>query len=613
MTDLSGQRLGQYELISLLGKGGMAAVYLARQSSVKRDVAIKVIKPDLLKMGEFIDRFRREAQTIANLKHPYILKVFDFGDQGDAVYLVMELQTGGSLADLIRRNPLSLEETARLLDQLASALDHAHRQGIVHRDLKPQNVLLDNERNVILSDFGIAKILNEPGGLTASGMVMGTPTYMAPEQWQGKPIDAKVDVYALGVMLYETLTGQVPFEAETPFALMHKHIHEMPAPISTIRADVPISVERVIAKAMAKDPSQRYQSAGEVASTFRQALIQHSSGLEQAEDEQQWQTSPLPKRRSGRGVVLGIAIVAVFVIVGVILLSSRTASAPSDSVISTSTSAAVAQIEPTTDVTATASITFTPSATATQTSIPATVTATNTPEPSSTPVPPTAIPTVDAVAAAMATNAIEATINAARTDIYNQGQTLTSTLWTATPTATYTPSITTTYTPSVTYTPSSTRTPRPTRTHTSTPTITPTLDPVFSYGFDNQIYDGWFDTSIFAHFQAPSECIFFQTDGALLYANKQTSDGLNCGLSIIYRKPLYPFSELGIYQARIRLSSSDHNGLIIGHNLNIQADSNDAWSAQCGLSASRTYGVRAFAHVNNFAYNPIRRMVTTPL
>src|SRR5579859_6499172 len=205
MANLIGQRLGQYEILSLVGKGGMAMVYRARQASIERDVAIKVMKPDLADAEDFVRRFQREAKAIASLSHPFILKVFDYGQQGDLVYLVMELLRGGSLSDLIRQQSLSPDAASRILEQVASALDYAHERGIIHRDLKPHNVLLDEKGNAHLTDFGIAKILGTNVTVTQSGLVMGTPAYMSPEQWQGKPLDARVDIYALGVMLYEML------------------------------------------------------------------------------------------------------------------------------------------------------------------------------------------------------------------------------------------------------------------------------------------------------------------------------------------------------------------------------------------------------------------------
>jgi serine/threonine-protein kinase len=271
MSGLIGQHLGQYEITALLGRGGMATVYRARQASMGRDVAIKVIKPELSETPDFVERFAREARTVASLSHPHILKVFDYGQHGELVFLVMELLVGGSLADLILQGPLSLQATTRITDQIASALDYAHELGIIHRDLKPQNVLLDSRGNAHLTDFGIAKIMSATA-LTQSGVAMGTPSYMAPEQWQGLPLDGRADVYALGVMLFEMLTGQLPFSAETPFSLMHKHVSEPPPPIRALRADLPTSIEAVLIRALAKNREQRYASAGDLASDAKVAI-----------------------------------------------------------------------------------------------------------------------------------------------------------------------------------------------------------------------------------------------------------------------------------------------------------------------------------------------------
>lgn len=212
MSGLIGQRLGQYELLSLLGRGGMATVYRARQASMERDVAIKIIDPRLAESPDFVKRFEREARTIASLSHPHILKVFDFGQFGEHLYLVMELLKGGSLANLIQKGPLPLDIVEKVLDQVASALDYAHEQEIIHRDLKPQNVLLDEKGHAFLTDFGIARLLNRGTKLTQSGMVMGTPAYMAPEIWDNQPSDARADIYALGIMLFEMLAGRAHFE-----------------------------------------------------------------------------------------------------------------------------------------------------------------------------------------------------------------------------------------------------------------------------------------------------------------------------------------------------------------------------------------------------------------
>ncbi len=230
MADLIGQHLGQYEIIGLLGEGGMAAVYRARQTTMQRNVAIKVIELKLARNPDFVRRFELEAQTVASLSQAHILKVFDYGQQGDVIYLVMELLQG-SLADLIRKGPLPLATTLTLLDQVGSALDYAHQKGIIHRDLKPQNILLDETSSAFLTDFGLAKLLNSDSALTQSGMAMGTPPYMAPEQWTGKPVDARTDIYALGVLAYEMLSGRLPFNADTPFQLMHMHVYELPPTI----------------------------------------------------------------------------------------------------------------------------------------------------------------------------------------------------------------------------------------------------------------------------------------------------------------------------------------------------------------------------------------------
>ncbi|HLY28242.1 MAG TPA: protein kinase [Aggregatilineales bacterium] len=272
MNNLIGLRLGQYEIVARIGKGGMASVYRARQLSMGRDVALKVISPDVEDTRDFAARFEREARTVATLSHPYILKVFDYGQQDDLLFLAMELLKGGSLADLLRNGALSPQRVLQILDQISSALDYAHQQGIIHRDLKPQNVLLDGQGNAFLTDFGIAKILSETSALTRTGAAMGTPAYMSPEQWQGATLDARTDIYALGVMLFEMLTGQLPFTADTPYSLMHKHIFDQPPLVRQIRHELPQSVENVISKALAKEPSQRHESAGALAQAYKAAL-----------------------------------------------------------------------------------------------------------------------------------------------------------------------------------------------------------------------------------------------------------------------------------------------------------------------------------------------------
>src|SRR5258708_17620923 len=200
MSDMIGQRLGQYELIATLGQGGMATVYRARQLNVKREVAIKVIKANLAQTEDFIKRFEREAQTIASLSHPHILKLFDYGEHAGTIYLVTELLAGGSLSDVLRQRHLTLETVEQLLDQIAAALNYAHQRDIVHRDLKPQNVFVDENGHAFLADFGIARLMSDSSGLTQEGAAMDTPAYMSPEQWRGEPAGLPADIYALGII-----------------------------------------------------------------------------------------------------------------------------------------------------------------------------------------------------------------------------------------------------------------------------------------------------------------------------------------------------------------------------------------------------------------------------
>lgn len=302
MTDLSGKRIGQYEIIGLLGEGGMASVYRAHQSNINRQVAIKVIKPNVGNYEGFVQRFVREAQTVAQLNHPHILKIFDYGQQDEQLYLVMELQTGGSLSDLIAREQLPLRRVDRLLGQIASALDYAHRQGIVHRDLKPPNILLDSEGNAILTDFGIAKLLTTDTNLTATGLIMGTPSYMSPEQWSGSQLDSRADIYSLGIIVYEMLTRQQPFTGDTAFSLMFKHVNEPPPPIATFRPELPSSFDAVVQRALAKNRENRFMKAGEFAEAFNEIVTDYEKGTS---DSSRWS---LPKPPSLDDKTVQIAV-----------------------------------------------------------------------------------------------------------------------------------------------------------------------------------------------------------------------------------------------------------------------------------------------------------------
>jgi ligand-binding sensor domain-containing protein/tRNA A-37 threonylcarbamoyl transferase component Bud32 len=273
METLIGSQLGAYQILEQIGRGGMATVYKAYQASMDRYVAIKVLPRHLSEDRSFVERFNREARILARLEHPHILPVHDYGEQNGLTYLVMRYVEAGTLKDLIaREGPPDLKEVARILEQVGGALDYAHGQGVLHRDIKPSNVLIDSRGDTFLTDFGIAKLVAETASFTASGAMIGTPAYMSPEQCQGEPVDARCDVYALGVLLYEMVTGQVPYEAETPLAVVLKHIHAPPPLPRTVRPDLPESVERVILKAMAKTPAERWPTPREMVEALNQAV-----------------------------------------------------------------------------------------------------------------------------------------------------------------------------------------------------------------------------------------------------------------------------------------------------------------------------------------------------
>ena len=276
MADLAGQTFGQYRIGELIGRGGMASVYRARQESMDRDVAIKVMAAELSGNAEFVARFEREARVIAKLQHPHILPVIDFGRSGGNVFLVMRLVEGGVLNERLELVTLTLGQANQFLTQIGSALQYAHQHGVIHRDLKPNNVLLDDQDNAYLTDFGIAKMLAGTTGthsLTATGSVMGTPAYMAPEQWRSEPVDARTDIYALGVILYEMLMGVLPFQSDTPFGMMYKHFDQSPPLPRAINPALPESIEGIVLRALAKNPADRYASASEMADAFARVVL----------------------------------------------------------------------------------------------------------------------------------------------------------------------------------------------------------------------------------------------------------------------------------------------------------------------------------------------------
>lgn len=272
LASLAGRTLGgKYRIVRLLGQGGMATVYLGYQETLERQVAIKVLPPHPGLNAMFVERFQLEAKTVARLQHPHILPLYDHGVEDDILYLVTPYIDGGALDEVMRDGRVDTAYTERLLRQLAGALDYAHRQGVIHRDIKPGNILLDGEGNALLADFGIAKIAGDTGNLTGTGVV-GTPAYMSPEQCQGMALDARADIYSLGVVVYEMLTGIQPYQAETPINVMMKHVTEPPPDILAVAPHLPEGLRPVMLRVLAKDPADRYQTTAEFAADLSAVL-----------------------------------------------------------------------------------------------------------------------------------------------------------------------------------------------------------------------------------------------------------------------------------------------------------------------------------------------------
>ncbi|MEZ4646747.1 MAG: protein kinase [Chloroflexota bacterium] len=265
------EKIDRYEIREELGRGGMATVYRAFDPRFKRDVALKVLPREFNHDPMFRARFQREAETIAALEHPAIVPVYDFGEDDGLPYLVMRLMTGGSLADQIGQGAMPVADVAQILSRIGGALDRAHEMGIVHRDLKPGNILFDQYGEAYLADFGIARLAESSATLTGSGLI-GTPAYMSPEQIQGAQVDGRSDIYALGIILFEMLTGYKPYQADTPAMVLVKQMTEPTPRILDVKPDLPPGCEFVIARAMAKDVTDRFEKASEVSETLSSAL-----------------------------------------------------------------------------------------------------------------------------------------------------------------------------------------------------------------------------------------------------------------------------------------------------------------------------------------------------
>src|SRR5512142_1721629 len=274
-SNLEGMTLGKYRVLEPLGRGGMAQVYKAYHPQLDRYVAIKILRSDLVESKEFLKRFRTEAHAVSGLRHPNIVQVFDFDMQDDYYYMVMELLEGDTLRTLlnnyrVRNQRMPLAEVVHILKDVLRGLAYAHSEGIIHRDLKPANIMLTKKGQAVLTDFGIAQIVGNTQH-TVSGALMGTLNYMAPEQgFEGK-CDQRSDIYSLGIVMYEMLTGYTPFDADTPLAILMKHLND-PLPLPTqVDPALPRSLEMIVLKALSKDPDDRFQSAEEMSKVLQSA------------------------------------------------------------------------------------------------------------------------------------------------------------------------------------------------------------------------------------------------------------------------------------------------------------------------------------------------------
>jgi len=283
---LEGQTLGKYRVLEALGRGGMAQVYRGYHPQLDRYVAIKVLRADLVEDKKFLKRFRQEAHAVSGLRHANIVQVFDFDAQDDFYYMVMELLEGDTLRARLnefrlKKQRMPLTEIVQILTDALNGLEYAHSEGVIHRDIKPANIMLTKKGQAVLTDFGIAQIIGSTQA-TVSGALMGTLSYMAPEQGLEGQCDARSDIYSLGIVLYEMLTGYTPFDADTPLAILMKHLNDpLPLP-SKLDPGLPPSLEQIVLKALSKAPEDRYQSAAEMATAFQELADELSDEKRQA-------------------------------------------------------------------------------------------------------------------------------------------------------------------------------------------------------------------------------------------------------------------------------------------------------------------------------------------
>ncbi len=301
--ELLGKQIGGYEILNRIGRGGMATVYCARQNSMNRLVAIKVLPRELMNDDTYLQRFEREARIVSQLEHRNIVPVYDYGQYENQPYIVMRYMNAGSVDDLLAKGPLQVEQALDILEQIAPALDYAHGRGILHRDLKPSNILMDDDGGAFVTDFGIARILNTEGQgntITTQGVV-GTPAYMSPEQAQGHTLDSRSDLYSMGVMLFEMSTGRRPFHSDTPYSIAVMQVTAAPPSARAINPAVTPAVEQVIYKTMRKKPQERYHTAAELVEALRMAIERpgdsklHDTQPRRPDAAQVTQPTPVPQ------------------------------------------------------------------------------------------------------------------------------------------------------------------------------------------------------------------------------------------------------------------------------------------------------------------------------
>ena len=314
------KKVDRYEIKSELGRGGMATVYLGYDERFEREVAIKLLPAEFLHDPQFSVRFNREAKIIATLEHPAIVPVYDVGEENGLPYFVMRYMDGGSLADLLEKGNLSVKESARIVNAIAPALDEAHSRGIVHRDLKPANILFDHAKQPYLSDFGIAKISGSQTNVTGSAII-GTPAYMSPEQAQGKEVDGRSDLYALGAIVYRMLSGAHPYEGDTPMSMAIRHITDPTPDILKEKPDLPIAASNFIYRAMAKDPEERFQTAAEFAEALNAIANDDRAGFEKTMASKTRKIIPVKQGQQKKKKSWMIAATAVIALGGLGLLS----------------------------------------------------------------------------------------------------------------------------------------------------------------------------------------------------------------------------------------------------------------------------------------------------